>query len=154
MNRKTGKYFHNLSRLCGSLPLAANSLKQAIMPKFKFILQLAILMLTPALTIGQNIQIEVFNKTGYDLDSVSFDHFYLGMISKDSTVSLSGIDVITMHGDVPLNRPFGIIEGKKRPFNLTPCGTKSKKKNAGSYAFDLFIYETGNEYRLYWKKHE
>ena len=43
---------------------------------------------------------------------------------------------------------------KKRPFNLTKCGTKSKKKKAGSFAFDLFIYETGNEYRLYWKKHE
>jgi hypothetical protein len=83
-----------------------------------------------------------------------FGHFYLGKLSKDSTVFLSGIDEITMQGDVPLNRPFGLIEGKKRPFNLTPCGTKSKKKKEGSYAFDLFIYETGNEYRLYWKKHE
>ena len=124
------------------------------MLKFKFIFPLAILMLIPSLTIGQNIQIKVFNKTGYDLDSVSFDHFYLGMISKDCTVFLSGIDVITMQGDVPLQRPFGIIEGKIRPFNLTPCGTKSEKKKAGSYAFDLCIYETGNEYRLYWKKHE
>jgi hypothetical protein len=124
------------------------------MLKFKFILQLAILMLMPSLTTGQNIHVKVFNKTGYDLDSVSFDHFYLGNISRDSTVFISGIDEITMQGDVPLNRPFGLIEGKKRPFNLTPCGTKSKKKKEGSYAFDLFIYETGNEYRLYWKKHE
>ncbi len=111
-------------------------------------------MLVPSLTIGQNIHIKVLNKTGYDLDSVTFDHFYLGKLSKDSTVFLSGIDIITMHGDVPLNRPFGIIEGKKRPFNLTPCGTKSKKKKEGSYAFDIFINETGNEYLLYWKKHE
>ena len=111
-------------------------------------------MLIPSLTIGQNIHIKVFNKTGYDLDSVSFDHFYLGKISKDSTVFISNIIEITMQGDVPLHRPFGIIEGKKRPFNLAPCSTKSKKKKAGSYAFDLFIFETGNEYRLYWKKHE
>ena len=76
----------------------------------------------PSLSIAQNIQIKVFNKTGYNLDSVSFDHFYLGRISKDSSVFLSGI--------------------------------KSKKMKAGIYAFDLFIYETGNEYRLYWKKHE
>jgi hypothetical protein len=135
-------------------PLVASILIQAIMLKFKFIFPLAILMLIPSLTIGQNIQIKVFNKTGYDLDSVLFGHFYLGKLSKDSTVFLSGIDEITMQGDVPLNRPFGLIEGKKRPFNLTPCGTKSKKKKEGSYAFDLFIYETGNEYRLYWKKHE
>jgi hypothetical protein len=124
------------------------------MLKFKFILQLAILMLIPSLTTGQNIQVKVFNKTGYDLDSVSFDHFYLGKISRDSTVFISNIIEITMQGDVPLHRPFGIIEGKNRPFNLAPCSTKSKKKKAGMYAFDLFIYETGNEYRLYWKKHE
>jgi hypothetical protein len=78
----------------------------------------------------------------------------LGKLSKDSTVFLSGIDEITMQGDVPLNRPFGIIEEKKRPFNLKSCATKSKIKKAGSYAFDIFINETGNEYRLYWKKHE
>ena len=124
------------------------------MLKYIFIFQLAILMLLPSLTIGQNISIKVFNKTGYDLDSISFHHFYLGKISKDSTFFLSGIDEITMQGDVPLNSPFGIIQGKKRPFNLTPCGTKSKKKKEGSYAFDICIYETGNEYRLYWKKHE
>ncbi len=124
------------------------------MLKFKFIFQLAILLLIPALTIGQNIHIKVFNKTGYNLDSVSFDHFYLGKISKDSTVFLSCIDEIIMQGDVPLNRPFGIIEEKKRPFNLKSCATKSKKKKAGSYAFDIFINETGNEYWLYWKKHE
>ena len=134
--------------------LGARILNQAIMLKFKFIFQFAILMLIPSMTIGQSINIQVFNKTGYDLDSVLFGHFYLGKLSKDSTVFLSGIDEITMHGDVPLNRPFGLIEGKKRPFNLTPCGTKSKKKKEGSYAFDLFIYETGNQYLLYWKKHE
>lgn len=111
-------------------------------------------MLIPSLTIGQNIHIKVFNKTGYNLDSVLFGHFYLGKLSKDSTVFLSGIDEITMQGDVPLNRPFGLIEGKKRPFNLTPCATKSKKKKEGSYAFDVFINETRNEYWLYWKKHE
>jgi hypothetical protein len=124
------------------------------MSKSKFILQLATLTLMPSMIIGQNIQVEVFNKTGYDLDSVLFDQFYLGKLSNDSTVFLSGISEIVMQGDVPLRRPFGLIEGKRRPFNLTPCGTKSKKVKAGSYAFDIFIYETGNEYRLYWKKHE
>jgi hypothetical protein len=121
---------------------------------FIYTFYLAILLLIPTFSIAQNIKITVFNKTGYNLDSVSFDHFYLGKISKDSTVFISGISEITMQGDVPLYRPFGIIKEKKRPFNLTKCGTKSKKMKAGSFAFDLFIYETGNEYRLYWKKHE
>ncbi len=124
------------------------------MLKFKFIFQLAILLLIPLFTIGQNIQIKVFNKTGYNLDSVSFDHFYLGKISKDSTVFISGISEITMHGDVPLLRPFGIIKGKKRPVNLKECGTKSKKKKSGIYAYDILINESENQYQLYWKKHE
>ena len=124
------------------------------MIKFKFIFPLAILMLIPSLTIGQNIQIKVFNKTDYDLDSVSFDHFYLGKITKDSTVFISSINEITMHGDVPLLRPFGIIKGKKRPVNLKECGTKSKKKKSGIYAYDILINESENQYLLYWKKHE
>ena len=124
------------------------------MLKFKFIFQLTILILIPSLTIGQNIHIKVFNKTDYDLDSVSFGHFYLGKISKDSTVFISGISEITMHGDVPLLRPFGIIKGKKRPVNLKECGTKSKKKKSGIYAYDILINESENQYLLYWKKHE
>ena len=94
--------------------LGARILNQAIMLKFKFIFQFAILMLIPSMTIGQSINIQVFNKTGYDLDSVSFDHFYLGKISKDSTVFISGISEITMQGDVPLYLPFGIIKEKKK----------------------------------------
>ena len=132
----------------------ARILNQVNMIKFKFIFPLAILMLIPSLTIGQNIQIKVFNKTDYDLDSVSFDHFYLGKITKDSTVFISSINEITMHGDVPLLRPFGIIKGKKRPVNLKECGTKSKKKKSGIYAYDILINESENQYQLYWKKHE
>ena len=51
----------------------------------KITFQLAILLSIPSLTTGQNVDIKVFNKTGYDLDSVSFYHFSLGKISKDST---------------------------------------------------------------------
>lgn len=124
------------------------------MLKYKYYILFILLNALPSLLIGQNVEIKIFNKTGYNLDSVSFDHFYLGTIGKDSCVFRSDIDEITLQGDVPLHRPFGIIEGKIRPINLSPCGTKSKKKKVGRFEFDLFIYETGNEYRLYWKKHE
>lgn len=80
---------------------------------FIYTFYLSILLLVPTFSIAQNIEIKVFNKSSYDLDSVSFNHFYLGKISKDSTVFISGISEITMQGDVPLHRPFGIIEGKK-----------------------------------------
>jgi hypothetical protein len=108
----------------------------------------------PSLTHAQNINLTVFNKTGYDLDSVSFHHYNLGKIGKEDTIFLSDLNELVMQGNVPLHRPFGIIQGKKRPNNLKPCGTKSRKEKAGSYAFDLLIYENGEEYRFYWQKHE
>jgi len=124
------------------------------MLKCKHYILFVILSALPSFLIGQNIQLSIFNKTGYTLDSVFFDHYYLGKIDNDSCVFLSGIDEIIMHGNVPLYRPFGLIEGKNRPNKLKTCSTKSKKKNTGSLAFDITIYEVENNYRLYWKKHE
>lgn len=122
--------------------------------KSNFTFQLAFLFLLPSLAIGQNIAIKVFNKTGYDLDSVTFHQLYLGELCKDSSVFISGIAEMTMQGDVPLHRPFGIIEDKKSPHNLSECATKSRKVKEGSYAFDVFINDRGYDYLLYWKKHE
>lgn len=124
------------------------------MLKYKHYILFVILNELPSILIGQNIQLSIYNKTGYTLDSVSFDHYFLGKIDKDSCVFLSGIDEIIMQGNVPLYQPFGLIEGKNRPNKLRTCGTKSKKKNTGSLAFDISIYEVENNYRLYWKKHE
>ena len=124
------------------------------MLKNKAIFYLVFSLLFPSGLIGQNINLVVFNKTGYNLDSVSFNQIELGNITKDSSVVFSNINEITLLGDVPLHLPFGIIEGKKRPLNLTPCGTKSNKKKEGIFMFDILIYEYGGEYRLYWRKHE
>lgn len=124
------------------------------MLKNKAVFYFVFSLLFPSGLIGQNINLVVFNKTGYNLDSVSFNRIELGNITKDSSVVFSNINEITLLGDVPLHIPFGIIEGKKRPLNLTPCGTKSKKKKEGIFVFDILIYETEGEYRLYWRKHE
>lgn len=120
--------------------------------KNKIVLYLAISLLIPSYAIGQNIKVVIFNKTGFNLDSVSFNRIYLGNIPKDSTVVLSNLSEIIMQGDVPLHLPFGIIEGKKRPVNLLVCATKSNKKKDGIYMFDILLYERDNEYRLYWRK--
>jgi hypothetical protein len=124
------------------------------MMKNKIIFCFFISLVLPPLSFCQNLGIEVFNKTGYNLDSVSFCKIEIGNITQDSSVVLTDLDEITFLGDLPLHLPFGLIEGKKRPMNLTPCGTKSKKKKEGFYQFDILIYEYGGEYRLYWRKHE
>ncbi len=122
--------------------------------KNKIIFCFFISLVLPPFSFSQNLGIEVFNKTGYNLDSVSFYNIKIGNITQDSSVVHTDLDEITFLGDLPLHLPFGLIEGKKRPMNLTPCGTKSKKKKEGFYQFDILIYEIENEYRLYWKKHE
>ena len=120
----------------------------------KVVLYIAISLVLPSWSLGQNIKVIVFNKTGYALDSVSFHQNYLGNIPKDSAVVLSNLNDIVLLGDVPVPRPVGCLDGQNRPLNLLECGTKSKKKKEGVFMFDLLIYETGNEYRLYWRKHE
>jgi hypothetical protein len=124
------------------------------MLKNKAVFYLVFSLLFPSGLMGQNINLVVFNKTGYNLDSISFCKIEIGNITQDSSVVLTDLDEITFLGDLPLHLPFGLIEGKKRPMNLTPCGTKSKKKKEGFYQFDILIYEYGGEYRLYWRKHE
>lgn len=119
----------------------------------KLLFGLTLSLLTTTLALGQHINIKVYNKTGYEIDSVTFDQIQLGNLKKDTVVFIYSINELTMQGDVPLNRPFGIIEGKKRPTQLKPCSTKSKKKKTGAYAFDICLYETDSYYRLYWKKH-
>lgn len=69
--------------------------------KYNFIFQLAVLIFIPSLTFNQNMHIRIFNKTGYNLDSVWFENYNLGKIDKDSSVFLSGIYEFTVQNEVP-----------------------------------------------------
>jgi hypothetical protein len=120
----------------------------------KGIFMLAVMYMMPLFSIAQKIEITVYNKTGYDIDSVSFQKISFGKILKDSSSYLADIKQIYMLGELPMLRPTGIISGKKRPINLKECGTKSRIVKSGTFAFDICIYEIENEHRLYWRKHQ
>ncbi len=94
----------------------------------KAILYLLFSFLFPSGLIGQNINLVVFNKTGYTLDSVSFNNIELGNITKDSSVIFSNINEIIMLGDVPLHLPFGIIEEKKKTLEINSLWNEIKEK--------------------------
>ena len=120
----------------------------------KGVFLLAVLYMMPLFSLAQITEITVYNKTGYDIDSVSFQNIGFGKIIKDSSSSLADIKQIYMLGELPMLRPTGIISGKKRHINMKECGTKSRLVKSGTFAFDICIYEIENEYRLYWRKHQ
>jgi len=103
------------------------------------------------------LEMIIFNKTPYDLDSTFIGDIYAGQIKKDSSITVyTTRDFEITHlknGDiVPANPPSTVIAGKSRE------GKKIKGKNAitvttGHYRFDICLPDKGNEYSLMWKSH-
>ena len=111
-------------------------------------------------TIGvrpHGLQITIFNKTPYDLDSVYIGNRYAGQIKKDSSIIVNSCKELEfgyfeMQGLVPTSRPVAIIEGKRHP------GQKEKGKNvytvtSGYYWLDICPSTNGKKYSFSWKTH-
>jgi hypothetical protein len=100
---------------------------------------------------AQSLRIEIFNRTGYDLDSVYMDYNYVGSIKKDSSVLVLDCKEIVMDSGMPIGRPEGIIKNKVKtsePQYL--CGTEIYSVKEGDFKFDIKIMEEASNYRLYW----
>lgn len=102
---------------------------------------------------AQKIKIKLYNKTGYDLDSVMIGDKFVGKIEKDEVAILLYNKQLIMQGDVPFGRPIAIIKNKKAVKVMLGCSTKTKKINSGSLEFDINIYEANEGFRLYWQRH-
>lgn len=103
---------------------------------------------------AQGLTLTLYNKTGFDLDSVSVHDIYFGNILKDQSKSIRDVDELVFQGLVPLFHPSAIIQGEQLRRVMAPCTTKSKKKQRGSYAFDILLYEMDEELRIYWGVHD
>lgn len=123
------------------------------MNRVVFFTFLILTFLTSFRLMAQGLTLTLYNKTGYDLDSVSVHDIYFGNILKDQSKSIRDVDELVFQGLVPLFRPSAIIQGKQLRRVMAPCSTKSKKKQRGSYAFDILLYERGEELRMYWGVH-
>jgi hypothetical protein len=103
---------------------------------------------------GQNLKIELFNKTLYDLDSVTIGEKFVGKIKKNSSIVVLDCKEIVMQSGLPYGFPHAIIIGKEKStsfFGL--CGTGRKKITKGKFKFDITLKETENDYRLIWSEH-
>ena len=108
-------------------------------------------ILTYRNSFEQNLKIELTNKTGFDIDSVALCSKYVGLLKKDSSVTIQ-CDEIIMQDESIMGFPNGNIKDKKRLPLIWECATGSKTINRGNYSFNIFISENGNKYQLYYSK--
>ena len=103
---------------------------------------------------AQKLTIELFNKTGLDLDSVTLNKVYCGTIKKDSSLKVLKCKGFYSSSGWPLLKISGIIHNNTPVRSLTECGTKAKYITTGKHQFDIYLSkpELGNVLTL--KKHE
>lgn len=103
---------------------------------------------------AQKLTIELFNKTGLDLDSVTLNKVYCGKIEKDSSVKVLKCKGFYSSSGWPLLKISAIIHNNTPVRSLSECGSKAKYITTGKHQFDIFLSkpELGNV--LTSKKHE
>jgi len=107
------------------------------------------------ISFGQHLKIELFNKTGYNLDSVSIGNEGFVTIKKDSSAVIHGIKEISMMGALPIGNANGKIYEKKRDARfLGICGTGNKSVRKGYFKFDIIMVDGENGYRLFYQSHK
>ncbi len=106
---------------------------------------------------AQSLKIRVYNKTGFDLDSVTISKNYIGKIPKDSSKLVLSIQGIEMQDEFPfIIQPGGIIKNKKKfrdSARHTYCGTGVEMVESGNFEWDIKLLEKDSGYFLYWDKH-
>ena len=88
---------------------------------------------------AQKLTIEVFNKTGMDLDSVYFDKQYIGYLPKDSSAVLKNYKEFKASGSWPLMKIRAVNDKGIKSYNLTECGTKAIAIKKGRQRIDIKV---------------
>ncbi len=88
---------------------------------------------------AQKLTIEVFNKTGMDLDSVQLDKQYIGYLPKDSSAVLENHKEFKASGSWPLMKIRAVDEKGNKSHNLTECGSKAKVIKDGRHRIDIKV---------------
>ena len=88
---------------------------------------------------AQKLTIEVFNKTGMDLDSVQLDKQYIGFLPKDSSAVLENYKEFKASGSWPLMKIRAVDDKGNKSHNLTECGTKAKVIKDGRHRIDIKV---------------
>lgn len=92
---------------------------------------------------GQDLKMKFYNKTGFDLDSLSINNTFIGHISKDSVTNYISFDSFVFDSGMADGNLVAIINNKIFATPTTPktkrCGTEMKVIKEGTYSCDIEI---------------
>ncbi|MBI2722462.1 MAG: hypothetical protein HYX39_09830 [Bacteroidetes bacterium] len=121
-----------------------------------FYIAITLFLFSTVFAFGQSLKIEIFNRTNYDLDSVSIGEKFVGTIEKDSSIIVTDCKrIILQDRYVPFGPVDGVIKDKRRNSEFFGfCGNGKELFLKGEYKFDIYVSETKLGYRLYWDSHK
>lgn len=99
---------------------------------------------------GQELKVKFHNKTGHDIDSLTFHEVLIGELKKDSSTKF--ISLITFNSQ---EYPTGKINTLTlwNPNTYPKCGTGIKHYTSGIFEFDLELNDRGKGICLTLKYH-
>lgn len=106
------------------------------------------------LLFSKDLQIEVYNKTNHNIDSLEIDNKYYN-IEKGKTLVIKDCKKFLIQDGLPFGVPNGIIRNKQidtTQFFL--CGTGIESVTEGKYKFDIKVLENQKFYKLSWEEHK
>ncbi|PXY38763.1 hypothetical protein DMB65_21350 [Flavobacterium cheongpyeongense] len=99
------------------------------------------------------VQIEVYNKSDFDIDSLKIDDKFYKIPKQKSLVI--NCRKLTIQGNLPFGAPNGIIKNMQRD-TITGilCGTDVEEIRSGKYKFDIKAFIGKDYYMLNWAEHK
>jgi hypothetical protein len=101
------------------------------------------------------MNVEIFNKTGSDLDSVYIGEQYVGKIAKNGIVEVQSCPSFEMQDGAPFGYASGVINGMQEDTRRVGyCGTGVEPAAVGDHQFDIELMDSKFGYRLHWRPHK
>jgi hypothetical protein len=101
-----------------------------------------------------SIQIEIFNKTNFDIDSLNINgKFY--KLKKQKTLIIKDCKKLSIQDNLPFGPPVAVIKNMKR--DTTPvflCGAEIDEVENGNYKFNIEALVENHSYILFWTEHK
>jgi hypothetical protein len=88
----------------------------------------------------QDLTIQVRNKTGYKVDSLSVDGIFIGTLGNDSLSK--PIPIHSFPSDVFLPSIYGMVNAKKTKSFPDMCGTHLNYITKGHFIYELLLVES------------
>jgi hypothetical protein len=104
-------------------------------------------------TMAQKADIVIFNKTGFDLDSLMMSKIYIGKLQKDSSLKIYPKNPLELQSGLPIYNISAKVDGRVIAPKPLRCAKGIQKNNSGTLLFDIRLYKGKDQWRFYWEKH-